>query len=54
MPYDPLDNDDFGAEADNIQTDTLIQESASAGSQRFLTTWQQLPFGARPGSQSIA
>jgi hypothetical protein len=53
MLYDPLDNDDFGAEADNIQTDTLIQESAS-GSQRFLTTGQQLPFGARPGVQSIA
>jgi hypothetical protein len=52
MLYDPLDNDDFGSEADNIQTDTLIQESA-CGSQRFMTTGQQLPVGARAtGDQS--
>jgi len=53
MLYDPLDNDDFGAEADNIQVDTLIQESSS-GSLRFLTTGHQLPFGARAQTATTA
>lgn len=53
MLFDPLDNDEFGAESDNIQTDVLLQET-NGGSQRYMTAARQLPYGARPAASATA
>jgi hypothetical protein len=46
MLYDPFNNECFGADDDNIEIDTLIQESNN-GSFRFATTGHQVPYAAR-------